>query len=105
MINLEVTKMDPGKAAQLREWMAEMTERADEVRETLANEGVRHELAQLVATSDGPLLIYMVECDDFDAALTAYEHSPFSIDAQHKKVMTEIQGEPLVSEVLLDIQR
>ena len=84
--------------------MAQARGRQDEVRATFVDEGVRHERAVLVETSDGPLLIYVVECEDFDAALAAFEKSKHPIDAEHKQVMAEVRGTPVPLEELLNLR-
>jgi hypothetical protein len=104
VINVEVTKVSPDKTERLRSWLAEVQTRSEEARVTLANEGVRHERALLVETSDGPLLVYVVECEDYDAAREAFAQSEQPIDLEHKQVMSEVRGEPVPAEVLLDMR-
>lgn len=104
MISVNVTKVDPDKARRLRDWLAEAQSRSDEVRATFADEGVRHERALLVDTSDGPLLVYAVECDDYDAAVEVFARSTHPVDVEHKRVMAETRGEPVPVEVLFDLR-
>ncbi|MEU3642987.1 DUF6176 family protein [Lentzea sp. NPDC034063] len=102
-MTIRVTRVEPSKVDQLRTWLATARLRADEVRATFVDEGVRHERAMLVDTSDGPLLIYAVECEDFDAATAAFAKSTHPIDQEHKQVMAEVRGTPVEVEDLLDL--
>jgi hypothetical protein len=104
VINVGVTRVSPDKTERLRSWLAEVQTRSEEARVTLVREGVRHERALLVQTSDGPLLVYVVECEDYDAAREAFARSEHPIDLEHKQVMSEVRGEPVPAEVLLDIR-
>ena len=104
VINVSVTKVDPGKVERLRAWLSEAQIRSDEVRATFVDEGVRHERALLVDTSDGPLMIYAVECEDYNAAVTAFGRSTHPIDIEHKAIMPEILGKPVSTDTLLDIR-
>jgi hypothetical protein len=104
VIHVDVTRLSPDKAERLRSWLAEVQTRSEEAQVTLADEGVRHERALLVDTAAGPLLIYVLECEDYDAAREAYARSARPIDLEHKRVMSEVSGEPVPAEVLLDIR-
>ena len=104
MIHVDVTKLSTDKTERLRSWLAEVQTRSEEARVTLASEGVRHERALLVDTPAGPLLIYVIECEDYDAAREAFARSRHPIDLEHKQVMYEVSGEPVPTEVLLDIR-
>jgi hypothetical protein len=64
----------------------------------------RRGAALLVDTPAGPLLIYVMECEDYDAAREAFARSRHPIDLEHKQVMSEVSGEPVPTEVLLDIR-
>lgn len=105
MIHITVTQVDPGKVEKLRDWLQVVQgPRRDEVTATLVDEGVRHERAVLVESSDGPLLVYVVECDDYEAARAAFAKSEHPIDAEHKQVMAEVGGTPVPFEELLDVK-
>ena len=105
MLYVRTLRIKENKLDDLRDWMRELSTRVDEVRETFEREGVRHEQAHLLHTTDGALLIYAVEADDIDEALRAFESSPLPIDAQHRAVMTEVTAERLDAEMLLDIRQ
>jgi len=107
MMKLSFRRGRAGKEARLRNWLAELSARADEVRATFVDETVRSEQAFLVQTADGLMLIYAVEATDLECARAAFEQSSHAIDAGHKKVMSECLGDrleipPLYSVVLHD---
>ena len=65
MLRLSIRRIKPQKEARLREWLSELNARADEVRATFKAETVRAEQAYIIPTSDGPLLVYAMEAEDF----------------------------------------
>jgi hypothetical protein len=85
----------PGKEARLRAWLAELNDRADEVRATFVDETVRAEQAFIVAGPDGPMMIYVMEAADFERGKAAFMNSQHPIDAEHRAVMTECVGPAL----------
>lgn len=104
MLYIRTLRLHDDQVERLRGWMSELAGRADEVRETFAQEGVRHEQAHLLPTSDGVLLIYAVECEDIDEALRVFAESTLPIDAEHREMMALVTAERLDMERLLDIQ-
>lgn len=104
MLYVRTLRIHPDKIDQLRDWMKQLDKRADEVRETFTQEGVRHEQAHLLETSDGTLLIYAVECEDIGEALRVYEASTLPIDHEHREMLAAITAERLDMEKLLDIK-
>jgi hypothetical protein len=79
-----------GKGERLREWYRELVSRSDEAFQTLANEGIRQEIAFILPTEHGELLCVFLEVDkDMDDANQAFFSSPFEIDHQHRAVMDE----------------
>ena len=95
MMKLSFRRVRAGKEARLRDWLAELSVRADEVRATFVGETVRSEQAFLVHTVDGLALVYAVEASDLECARDAFERSPHAIDAVHKRVMSECLGDRL----------
>src|SRR5262245_3520119 len=90
--------------AALRAWMAELGQRADEVRATFRQEGVRHEQAFLLPTPDGLVLVYAHEVEDPDAAHAAYAESALPIDAEHRQRMATALGDAVEPELLYDVR-
>jgi hypothetical protein len=62
MIRLAIRKVKPGQEGHLRAWMVELNRRSAEVRETFAQEGVRHEQAYLLKSAEGAVLAENVVC-------------------------------------------
>jgi len=104
MIEVAIIRVHPERVERLRGWLAELMDRADEVRETFANEGVTHERGYLLDTADGPVLIYVMEAADHQKAREAYQHSAFPIDREHKAVMREVLAGPADAELLYEMQ-
>ena len=105
MLEVVFHRIAEGEIGRLRWWMGELHRRRDEVLETFENEGTRHEIACLVHTSDGPILVYAIEADDPEAARAAFRASTLAIDVQHRDVMAQIVSEPVAAERLLDVAR
>jgi hypothetical protein len=103
MIHTSIKRVRADKVELLRAWFAEGTRRADEIRETFHQEGVRHEQAYLISTSDGTLLVYTSELEDFDRAWTAFVNSELPIDAEHKKTMIEALAGDADAELIFDL--
>lgn len=104
MITTRVLRIRPDKVDRLKEWLAEGMRRADEIRETFVNEGVAHEQGFILSTADGPVLVYVVESADYEAARRAFAESPFPIDAEHKAVMAEVIEGEVTPPLLLDVR-
>ena len=79
-----MSRVREDKVSGLRRWMAELTDRRDEVLESFRAEGM-HEKAYLVEHNDGPLLIYVTDADDIDAAVEAYLASDLAVDRDHAR--------------------
>ncbi|WP_415381363.1 DUF6176 family protein [Halosimplex sp. TS25] len=80
----------PDKVDRLKEWMAEVRDRSDEVVETLRDEGMKTESAFLERTDDGPHLVYYMEAEDIERVWDQFEDSDHDIDEEHKEVMREV---------------
>jgi hypothetical protein len=103
MVRVRFFKVRPERLARLRAWMAELAQRDQEVRQTLRQETVRHELAYLIQGPDGPVLVYIIEAEDLGQAARAVRENPLPIDREHQRVMAEVLGDPLSAECLLDM--
>jgi hypothetical protein len=105
VIHVTVYRVRPGKLDQLKAWFAEVSARADEVRETFVQEGVAHEQAFLMEADGGHQLVYAVECEDYDAARAVFSKSTLPIDVRHREIMPELTEGMLELTPLLDIRR
>ncbi len=90
MLRTAFLRVRPDKVDRLKWWLAELNRRRDEVLETFAQETVRHEIAYLLDGADGPILVYVMEADDFDQARRAFQGSTLAIDAEHRQVINEV---------------
>lgn len=103
MLKVVIRKVRPEKEAKLRDWLAELNARADEVRETFRGETVRAEQAHIIPGESGPVLIYVMETQDFERGAKAYAESKHKIDAEHKSVVQECLAESLSLAPLYDV--
>jgi hypothetical protein len=103
MLRLSIRRIKPDKEARLREWLSELNARADEVRATFEAETVRAEQAYIIPSSDGPLLVYAMEAEDFDRGRQALAASKHAIDHEHRAVMQECLNESLGLRPLYDV--
>ena len=83
MLRVAIKRIRPEKESRLRAWLAELNSRADEVRETFRGETVRAEQAFIVPGSEGSLLVYVMEAEDFEQGSKAFADSHHKIDAEH----------------------
>jgi hypothetical protein len=104
MVRVRCFRVRAEKVGRLRDWMAELSRRRDEVLETFANESVRHEVGYLLETTDGPVLVYVIEAEDLEQAAKAVEENPLPIDLEHRKVMQEVLAEPIRLDPILDLR-
>jgi hypothetical protein len=70
-------------------------DRKAEVLETFADEGTSQEQAYILPTSDGPVLVYVMDTQDNERARAAYESSSHAIDLEHRAILTDCLGERL----------
>jgi hypothetical protein len=102
MIKIEIRRVKPGQEGALRQWLAELSRRQDEVRATFAREGVRHEQAYLVSTAEGPILIYAMEATDEDRAVSTFKESTLPIDQEHRQRMAQVLAGKAHAELLYE---
>jgi hypothetical protein len=106
MLRVAIRRVNPGRADELREWLAEVNgPRREEALASLVDEGCTHEQAFLIEGADGPVVVYIMEVDDVEASKEAARSSRHPIDADHKRAMDLAVGDPLPSELLLDLRR
>jgi len=103
MLRVTIQRIRPEKERRLRDWLAELNSRADEVRETFRNETVRAEQAYIVPGEGGPLLVYVTEAEDFDQGSKTFAASRHRIDAEHREVMRECLAESVSLSPLYDV--
>jgi hypothetical protein len=89
MLQTWIHRIKPGYEGRLHEWFEQLTARANEVRESYGNSGVRAERAYILPGVSGSLLIYVAEVDDAGHASRAFDASSLSIDIEHRRMMEE----------------
>jgi len=105
MIETAIFRVRPEKLERLIAWLAELQDRSDEVRETFVQEGVTHEQAYVINTTDGSLLVYIMESPDHRRASEAFRNSTLPIDIEHKAVMAEVLSGPAEVTPHYDVSR
>lgn len=105
MIEISVRAVDPAQVDALKEWFVEVQgPRRDEALLTLVDETCRHEQAVLVFHGDQPLLVYVMEVEDPDAARRSALSGAHSIDAEHRAVMQRVIAHTPAQEIVLDLR-
>ena len=104
MIKLGIRRVKPEEVGRLREWMSQLDKRRDEVQATFRQEGVQHEQVYLLDVPGGPIMVDAMQAPDHDRAAKAFLESKLPIDAEHKAVLKQVLGEPVLQELLFDCQ-
>jgi hypothetical protein len=103
MLGVVVRKVRSDKVDELRQWMAELVARREEVLESFRREGMRQEKAYLLDLDDGPLLIYLMDAEDIDVAGEAYQSSDLPIDLDHRRTLAALLEDSLPADVIYEI--
>ncbi|ROR83623.1 hypothetical protein SAMN06295974_1694 [Plantibacter flavus] len=104
MIHLSFRRLKPDQRESVERWLSELNgPRRDEALETLRNEGVEHESAAIIDTSDGPIIVYAMESDDIQRARAIGAASTLPIDQRHHEVMRAADGGPVPHQLVLDL--
>ena len=85
-------------------WLAEVGGplRSDAI-ETLRAEGVTHETALILDTTEGPVIVYAMETDDIEHARAVGAVSTHPIDQRHHEVMRAADAGPASHHLVLDL--
>ncbi|GAA1724972.1 DUF6176 family protein [Microbacterium paludicola] len=98
-------RIRPDQRAALEDWLRELNgPRRGEALATLAAEGVDHERAVILETSDGPVLIYAMESDDPARAHAIAAASDAEVDRRHREVLTAADAGRADISVALDLR-
>jgi hypothetical protein len=103
MLQTWIHRIKPGKEARLRDWLAELNFRADEVRQSFSAAGVRAEQAFVLPGETGGLLIYVSEAADPVHAARVFAASGLAIDLEHRETMLECIEETLNEAPVYDV--
>ena len=82
-------KLRPGSTAAVEHWRQEMNRRMAELKATLGPEGIALEVVLIEHADDGDYLIFVIECDDYDKAVSVYGLSNAAIDNFHRNFLAE----------------
>ena len=78
-------RLKPGSLERVRAWQKELTQREDEVLETLRDEGVWVESVFLEELEGVHYLVYYMKCLDFEKGHEVFSKSIHAIDAYHQE--------------------
>lgn len=88
MIHLVARRIRPDQRDRVVDWLRQIDgPRRAEALESLAAEGVDHETAMIIDTSDGPIIVYAMQTDDLARSRAVTDESARSVDAEHRAVM------------------
>lgn len=105
VIHLAARRVCPDHRDRLVSWLREIDgPRRGEALESLDAEGVDHETAMIIETSDGPLLIYAMQTDDLVRSRAVSDESKRSVDVQHRAVTRAADDGPADAEIVLDLR-
>lgn len=96
MLTVSFARIRAGQEDRLRDWLAELATRQDEARQSLAQEGTRHEQLYVLPGAEGAVLVYVMEAEDVQRAYSAYGASQLPIDLEHQAVLVQVLEAPLV---------
>lgn len=105
MLTVSFARIQPDQEDRLRQWLGELTERQEEAQQSLAQEGTRQEQMYILPSSEGPILVYVMEAEDVQRAYSAYGRSALPIDEEHRRVLAQVLAEPLELEPLYSCTR
>ena len=105
MLRVAIRRVYPEFANVLCEWLQEVNgPRREEALTTMVSEGCGHEQAFLIEGKDGPVVVYVMEIEDVERSKQAAVTSKHPIDSDHKRVMQLAVGDPVPSQLLLDLR-
>lgn len=96
MLTVSFARIRSGQEGRLRDWLAELATRQEEARQSLAQEGTRHEQLYVLPDAEGSVLVYVMEAEDVQRAYSAYGASQLPIDLEHQAVLAQVLEAPLV---------
>lgn len=102
MLYTTIARVDEEDVPRLRSWLAGLSSRRDELRESYRQQGTHHELFFLVRTRRSPLLVLVSEVDDAERAVRSFLRSELPIDVEFKAMFQEISSQEAEVELLYD---
>ena len=98
-------KLKEGSLDDVRNWFQTLNNRANEVLESLENEGVIVESVFLEQIGGESYLIYYMKAESFEKSRNVSKNSTLAIDQYHKECKTKYLKEKKVLELLMDFSR
>jgi uncharacterized protein DUF6176 len=105
MAHVSFWKVRPGQEERLRAWLMGLNRREDEVRPTLVQEGVTHEMAFLVSCDGGPIMVLASEAEDVEEALRISRASTLPFDVEARRVTEEATSGQAAAEHVWQLSR
>jgi hypothetical protein len=102
MLHTTIARVDEEDLPRLRSWLASLSSRRGELRESYRQEGTRHELFFLVRTRRVPILILISEVENVEQATETFLRSELPIDVEFKALFQQISPEEAEVELLYD---
>lgn len=102
MLHTTFVRVDDDALPQIREWLALLPERREELRAAYRAEGTRHEQFFLVRGVDGPVLVLITELADLEHGAASFLRSHLPIDVEFKQLIQETRGGDADPELLFD---
>lgn len=104
VIHLIARRIRPERRDELTAWLhAVGGPRRAEALASLSAEGIAHEVAVILESAEGPVLVYAMETDDLERARRVANDSPRPIDAEHRAVMSQVDGGAVDLKTVLDL--
>jgi hypothetical protein len=102
MLNTTIARVDEADVPRLREWLASLSSRRSELRESYRQQGTRHELFFLIRTRESPILVLISELADLEHGATSFLRSNLPIDVEFKTLVQEMSPQEADVELLYD---
>ena len=102
MLQATIGRIEDDDVPVLRDWLASLQDRRDELRESYRTHGTRHELFLLIPTQRRPILVVIAEVEDDREAKESFLRSRLPIDVEFKTLVHQISPEQAEVELLYD---
>jgi hypothetical protein len=102
VLQATIARIDEDDVSKLRSWLASLSDRRSELRESYRRHGTRHELFLLIRTLPLPILVLVAEVENDEEAASSFLRSNLPIDVEFKTLVQEISPEEAEVELLYD---
>ncbi|MCP5043433.1 MAG: hypothetical protein GY944_20590 [bacterium] len=102
MLHTTIARIDEADVPRLRDWLASLADRREELRESYRTQGTRHEQFFLLRTRRTPILVLISELENVEEGTKAFLASELPIDVEFKSLYQEISPEEAEAELLYD---